>query len=68
MSATTPKLLTAEGVRQHFSIPRSTLYALMRAEGFPHPLNLTARRVAWRSADIEEWIKQRSAALSGGAK
>lgn len=68
MSMSLPQLLDAKGVQEHFRLPRSTLYRLMREEAFPSPVKLSARRVAWRLADIEAWIASRPSSANGGAK
>lgn len=62
-----PSLLNADGVRHKYSLARSTVYRLMREAGFPPPIQIAARRVAWRTAEIELWLASRPvAAVKGG--
>ena len=35
---------------------RSSIYAMIKAGTFPRPIKLGVRAVAWRVADIEEWL------------
>ena len=48
-----PKVLQLTGLK------KLTLYGLIRRNGFPRPVQLTNRLVAWRSADIAVWAKAR---------
>jgi prophage regulatory protein len=38
--------------------PRSTIYDAIRAQKFPPPVKIGERAVAWRSTDIEAWVKK----------
>jgi prophage regulatory protein len=40
-------------------LSRSTIYRLMSENAFPKGLKPTARTIAWRSADITDWIESR---------
>ncbi|GAD22640.1 predicted transcriptional regulator [Acidovorax sp. MR-S7] len=44
---------------------RSTVYARIKANSFPRPVQLHGTCVAWREADVNAWIEARPAA--GGA-
>lgn len=48
-----PKVLQVTGLK------KTTLYGLIRRNGFPRPVQLTDRLVAWRSADVAGWTKAR---------
>jgi prophage regulatory protein len=48
-----PKVLQLTGLK------KTTLYGLMRRNGFPRPVQLTDRLVAWRSADVAGWAQGR---------
>lgn len=48
-----PKVLQLTGLK------KTTLYGLIRRNGFQRPVQLTDRLVAWRSADIAVWAKAR---------
>ncbi|WP_080727592.1 AlpA family phage regulatory protein [Ralstonia solanacearum] len=43
-------------------IGRSTRYEMIARREFPAPIRLSPRRIAWRSADIDEWLKSRKEA------
>jgi len=38
---------------------KATIYNLISKQCFPRPVQLSARAVAWRSCDIEQWISER---------
>ncbi len=40
---------------------RSRIYADVRTGGFPKPVNIGPRAVAWLETEIDEWIDQRAA-------
>ena len=44
---------------------RSTVYAKIKENSFPRPVQLHGTCVAWREADVNAWIEERPAA--GGA-
>ena len=46
-------------VRTATSLSKTTIYRLINEDKFPRPYQLTARRVAWREADIAAWIAGR---------
>ncbi len=41
---------------------RSTIYRLVAEQKFPPPVQLGARAVAWRRADLEKWSEMRPTA------
>jgi prophage regulatory protein len=43
-------------------LPRSSLYAKVKAGTFPKPIKLGTRSVGWRVDDIEGWIATRPSA------
>lgn len=53
------KLLRRFEVQNLTGLGRSTLYAAIRRGEFPPPVKIGARAVAWRSDDIENWLKSR---------
>ena len=57
-----PKLLKRPEVERLVLLSRATLYRLMATGDFPRPVRLAQRSVAWRRADVEEWIDSRPAA------
>ena len=59
--ATRSRLIRLTEVEQFTGLKKSTIYALMKkGGGFPHPVRLTARAVAWREAEIQAWCAARS--------
>ncbi len=42
------------------SYSRDHLRRLVKAGSFPKPVNLSSARIAWREADIQEWISARA--------
>lgn len=59
------KLVSQEQLQEILSVGRSTLFTLRRRGDFPPHIQLSARRIAWRQLDIEQWLAQRQRA--GGA-
>lgn len=54
-------------------LSKSTLYALIRANSFPAPIQLGPRTVAWVRSEVKQWateriITSRSTALDPGAR
>lgn len=56
------KLLRLPDVKDLTGMSTSTIYAKMSRGEFPKPIKLGARAVAWRVADISEWIETRPVA------
>jgi prophage regulatory protein len=50
-----PVLLRLPSVIFVTGLGRSTIYRLMADGGFPRPVRLAPRAVAWRREDIDEW-------------
>jgi len=51
------RLLREKQVRELVPFAHSTLWAMVSRGQFPSPVRLGERMVAWRSTDIEEFIK-----------
>lgn len=51
------QLLRLPSVVARTGLARSTIYKLMAAHTFPTPVKISARAVAWRSSDIEQWTR-----------
>lgn len=45
---------------------RPTLYQWIKRGLFPRPLKLSEQMVAWREADVRDWLSSRSRALGDG--
>jgi prophage regulatory protein len=46
-------------VRERCALSRSELYRRIKAGEFPRPVALSPRAVAWRSSDVDAWIRAR---------
>ena len=60
-AATGLRLLPIREVTRKIGCSRAHVYRLMNNEGFPRPVHLSRRARAWRSDEIDTWIKARSA-------
>ncbi|MCO5157569.1 MAG: AlpA family phage regulatory protein [Aquamicrobium sp.] len=58
-------LLTARQVMDRLGVSRSTLYAMIRADEFPKPIQITRGRVGWIMQEVEEWFAERSSLRRG---
>jgi prophage regulatory protein len=58
------RLLAIDEVRQRVgNLGQSTLYRLVQLGQFPKPVPLgVGNRVAWREADVQQWVSERIAA------
>lgn len=70
---TTPKagrLLRLDAVENLTGLRKSSIYTYMasKAHGFPTPVRIGARAVAWRESDVLAWIAARTEARPQGAK
>ena len=54
--------MKAAEVLEILGVAKSTLWRWYNAGNFPRPVRLGDRAVAWRRADVEEWIANRPAA------
>lgn len=52
-------LLRRREVLQLTGLKSTTLFELIRKGAFPGPVQLAARCVAWRSAEVFAWIESR---------
>lgn len=59
---TPTRLLRRPEVLNRTGMASSTLYAAMSRGGFPRPVKLGARSVAWPEAAVSDWIASRPAA------
>lgn len=55
-------LLRRNEVERLIGLKRSALYKLMQSGGFPKPVRLSARAVAWRQSEVAAWIENRETA------
>lgn len=54
------RLLRLPAVEDRTGLRKSSVYAAMAAGTFPACVRLGARAVAWREADIQHWIAERT--------
>jgi len=52
-------LIRRRQVEQLVQLSRSTIYAAVRNKTFPPPYRIGARAVAWRVAEVEQWLEAR---------
>jgi prophage regulatory protein len=53
------RLLSTRAVMELTSFSRGTLYLKARDGTFPKPLKISERRIAYRAADVQAWLKTR---------
>ena len=54
-----PRLERLPTVLRRTGLSRSTVYRLVAEKGFPAPVQLGARSVAWKVSDVSDWIDSR---------
>lgn len=52
-------LLKRPQVEAITGLSKSTIYAWMKCGGFPQPVKLGVRMVAWKESDITAWLEAR---------
>ena len=56
------KLIRLPQVEDRTGLGKSSIYAGVKARTFPAPVRLSARAVAWKEQDVDEWIASRTTA------
>ncbi|MBI1495223.1 helix-turn-helix transcriptional regulator [Halocynthiibacter styelae] len=56
------KLFRRTEVEALTGLSRTTIYDLMHEGRFPRPVRIGKRAVAWREADLNEWLENLEAA------
>lgn len=59
--------LTRAEVEKRTGLARSSIYRLMRRDGFPEPHRIGERAVRWSRQELEEWLGRRPRATGQGA-
>jgi prophage regulatory protein len=59
-----PKFLCCAEVEDMTGLSRSTIYRQIPKGEFPAPYQLSAGRVGWKEAEVEDWIERRKRANS----
>ncbi|PID35458.1 MAG: DNA-binding protein [Rhodobacterales bacterium] len=52
----TQKLLRRPDVETLTGLSRTSIYRMMKSGDFPRPVRLGSRSVAWREADLMDWM------------
>lgn len=55
------KLIRLPLVEDRTGLGKSSIYAGVKNRTFPAPVRLSARAVAWRESEIDQWIAARTA-------
>lgn len=69
-TAPTPgRLLRLDAVEHLTALRKSSIYTYMasKAQGFPTPVRIGARAVAWRESEVLAWIETRTKKPPSGA-
>jgi prophage regulatory protein len=53
-------LLRAPQVLQRTALKKTTFFALVKSGQFPAPFRIADRAVAWRAAEVDQWIASRT--------
>ena len=56
---TTTTLLRMPELTKRLGLARSTIYKIMRTDGFPKPIKLTSRAVAWDPVEVQAFLDRR---------
>jgi predicted DNA-binding transcriptional regulator AlpA len=54
-----PELLSTLELLDYLGISRPTLCEWLRFSGFPRPIRFSARRLAWKVSEVEQWLQSR---------
>jgi len=54
-----PAVLALDDAATYLSLSSSAFKALVRGDELPRPVQLTAQRVGWRTADLDAWVASR---------
>lgn len=63
-TGTTTTLIRRAEAERRADLSRATVYRLTAKGLFPRPVQLSARRVAFRLADVDAWIASRVSTVS----
>jgi len=50
--------LRMKDVQKRTGLPRSSIYAEIKKNNFPSPVNLGIRRIGWIESEIDEWVQK----------
>lgn len=52
-------ILRCADVAARTGLSRSSIYELVKANGFPPPIPIGVRAVGWLESEVDEWIEER---------
>jgi prophage regulatory protein len=55
-----PRLIRIPEVKGKIGCSRSTILNWVKAGTFPAPVKLSARMIAWRESEVNQWIASRA--------
>jgi prophage regulatory protein len=55
-------MLRLPAVEERTGLARSSIYRAMEEDGFPRPVRIGRRAVAWVEAEVEAWLDAKLAA------
>lgn len=61
------RMLRLRGVEECVGFSRSALYRAMEDDGFPRPVRIGRRAVAWVESEVQAWLDAKLAAREGRA-
>lgn len=64
-SAALSKMLRLPGLEEYSGFSRSAIYRAMEEDGFPRPVKIGRRAVAWVTSEVEAWLDAKIAARGG---
>ena len=59
-------LLSLEATRASTTLSKSSIYDLIGSGDFPAPVKISARRVAWKSEEVQAWLDSRPSTSNVG--
>ncbi len=59
------KMLRLPGLEEYSGLSRSAIYRAMEEDGFPRPVKIGRRAVAWPVVEVEAWLDAKIAARGG---
>ncbi len=63
----TPHYLRFADLKRDYSLPKSTVYDLIKREGFPRQIRLSRQSVCFNREEVDAWFKAREAMREGVA-
>ncbi len=64
---TKPNYLRFADLKRDYSLPQSTVYHLIKAQGFPKQIKLSKQTTVFKREEVEAWFAKREAMREGVA-